>query len=132
MAFQGRRKDRNSTRRRPWKAIVQTFEDTLLGFFSNNRTVPTLTLRLLIRSIRRIAKVTFRVEHVPPLEQEDRVDGTPDVTPSRPGLPRPVRIVRRRGTDRRLVRESSGPEVSRLLLPEESNRPQHITDDANR
>ncbi len=31
-------------------------------------------LRLLIRSIRRIAKVIFRVEHVPPLEQEDRVN----------------------------------------------------------
>ncbi len=29
MAFQGRRKDRNNTHRRPWKAIVQTFEDTL-------------------------------------------------------------------------------------------------------
>ncbi len=29
MAFQGRRKDQKSTRRRPWKAIVQTFEDTL-------------------------------------------------------------------------------------------------------
>jgi ribonuclease HI len=29
MAFQGRRKDQKRTRRRPWKAIVQTFEDTL-------------------------------------------------------------------------------------------------------
>ncbi len=28
MAFQGRRKGQKSTRRRPWKAIVQTFEDT--------------------------------------------------------------------------------------------------------
>ena len=31
-------------------------------------------LRLLIRSIRRIAEVVFRVKHVPPLVQKDRVD----------------------------------------------------------
>ena len=40
----------------------------------------------------------------------------------RAGRMMPVWNVRSRGTDRRLVRKSSGPEVSRLLLPDKRNR----------
>ncbi len=41
---------------------------------SGETCAATYELGLLIRSIRRIAKVIFRMEHVPPLAWEDRVD----------------------------------------------------------
>jgi putative heme-binding domain-containing protein len=57
------------------------------------------------------------------------IEESSPATPA-PSMPRPVRNVRSRGTDRRLVRESSESEVSRLPLPEKPSRPRYSLDGA--
>ncbi len=56
--------------------------------------------------------------------------GLPPPNDASTSMPRPVRNVRSRGTDRRLVRESSESEVSRLPLPEKPSRLRYSLDGA--